>query len=197
LLRQLDFPLAAPSANPFGFTSPTTAQHVFNQLGDQVAYILDGGPCRIGLESTILDVSGNKLKILRLGGLSLEQLESAAGQKVNDIQLSSSNPQAPGMLIRHYNPGKKLILGTFPEILAGHDPKKTAILSFKTQQPGYPEKQQIVLAPDGNLNTAAARLFGALRELANLNVNLILAESLPEIGLGRAINDRLRRAAAH
>lgn len=196
LLAQLDFPLAAPSANPFGFTSPTTAQHVANQLGGEVAYILDGGACKVGLESTILDASGDQLKVLRLGGLSLEQLETAAGQPITEIQLSSSNPQAPGMLIKHYNPGKKLIMGNFPAILTGHAGAKTAILAFKNYQVGFPIAQQYVLAPDGELSTAASRLFSGLRELAQLDVDLILAESLPEVGLGRAINDRLRRASA-
>lgn len=196
LLGQLNFPLAAPSANPFGFTSPTTAQHVADQLGNEVAYILDGGPCRVGLESTILDASTDRLKILRLGGLSLEQLEAAAGQKIAEVQLSSSNPQAPGMLIKHYNPGKKLVLGKFPEILAQHPLEKTALLTFNRYQSGVSVDRQFVLAPDGELNTAASRLFAGLRLLAQLDIDLILAEELPEIGLGRAMNDRLRRAAA-
>ena len=87
-------------------------------------------------------------------------------------------------------------MGHFPELLAGHDPEKTAILNFKRFQKGYPEGLQFVLAPDGELHTAASRLFGALRTLAALEVDIILAEVLPETGLGRAINDRLRRAAA-
>jgi L-threonylcarbamoyladenylate synthase len=196
LLKLLDFPLAAPSANPFGFTSPTTAQHVADQLGSEVAYILDGGPCRVGLESTILDASGDKLKVLRLGGLSLEQLEVAAGRSITEVQLSSSNPQAPGMLTRHYNPGKKLLLGAFPALLANHSLERTALLTFKDYYASFPIENQYVLAPDGEMSTAASRLFAGLRALAQLDVDLILAESLPEIGLGRAINDRLRRAAA-
>lgn len=196
LLGQLAFPLAAPSANPFGFTSPTTAQHVADQLGSEVAYILDGGPCRVGLESTILDASTHQLKVLRLGGLSLEQIETAAGQHISEVQLSSSNPQAPGMLIKHYNPGKKLVLGRFPDLLSAYPLQKTALLSFNQYQLGVPVERQYVLAPDGNINTAASRLFAALRQLAQLDIDLILAETLPEEGLGRAINDRLRRAAA-
>ncbi len=196
LLTQLNFPLAAPSANPFGFTSPTTARHVADQLGNEVAYILDGGPCRVGLESTILDASTDQLKVLRLGGLSLEQLETAAGQTITEVQLSSSNPQAPGMLIKHYNPGKKLILGNFPELLHHYPLEKAGLLTFNSYQPAVPVERQYVLAPDGQITTAASRLFAGLRQLGQLDVDFILAEEVPESGLGLAINDRLRRAAA-
>lgn len=196
LLNQIDFPLAAPSANPFGFTSPTTAAHVQQQLGESVCCILDGGPCRVGLESTILDFSGEQLRVLRLGGLSLEALEAAAGRKIDQIQTSSSNPQAPGMLIKHYNPGKPLRILTEGEALPTIDSSRTGLLRWQTAAEGIPMHQQRILAADGKTETAAARLFAALRELGELDIDLILAEEAPQHGLGLAINDRLRRAAA-
>ncbi len=107
LLRSLDFPLAAPSANPFGYISPTTAQHVADQLGNQVPYILDGGSADIGLESTIIGVENNQLTVFRLGGMALEQIEAVAGPVAVRTH-STSNPAAPGMLSSHYAPRKPL-----------------------------------------------------------------------------------------
>ncbi|MBO0936126.1 threonylcarbamoyl-AMP synthase [Fibrella sp. HMF5335] len=194
LLAQLDFPLAAPSANPFGYISPTTAQHVANQLGDQVPYILDGGPCQIGLESTIVgfDEAGQPT-VYRLGGMALEQIEAVTGPlSVKDH--SSSNPAAPGMLSSHYAPRKPVTLlrpGQLPapEAYAG-------TLVFSELLPGISESYQLQLSPSGNLNEAAKNLFAHLRALDTLPVTHIYVQLAPEQGLGRAINDRLRRAAA-
>lgn len=195
LLQQLDFPLAAPSANPFGYISPTTAKHVQDQLGSSIDYILDGGACAVGLESTIIDLSGTTPKVLRLGGLSLEALEEAAGQALS-VQTSSSNPKAPGMLIRHYAPRKLLLLQKNTTVPTGIKEKDVALLRFQTVHPDFPAAQQYVLSESGNFTEAAARLFSVLRQLDALKHHCILAEELPEQGLGRAINDRLRRAAA-
>lgn len=198
LLQQLDFPLAAPSANPFGYVSPTTAQHVADQLGDKIAYILDGGACEIGLESTIIDLSIAAPKVLRLGGLALEQLEAAVGQKLA-LQTSSSNPKAPGMLLKHYAPNKRLRWAQEPA-KATNEPlanfSKTAWLRFSEPLAHIPLNQQFVLSPSGDFKQAASRLFALLRELDNSAFDLILVEKAPEIGLGRAINDRLKRAVS-
>ncbi|MDP2189309.1 MAG: L-threonylcarbamoyladenylate synthase [Sphingobacteriaceae bacterium] len=196
LLQQLDFPLAAPSANPFGYVSPTTAQHVADQLGDKIAYILDGGACEIGLESTIIDLSIAAPKVLRLGGLALEQLEAAVGQKLA-LQTSSSNPKAPGMLLKHYAPNKRLRWAQEPASATNEplaDFSKTAWLRFSEPLAHVPLKQQFILSPSGDFKQAANRLFALLRELDNSTFDLILVEKAPEIGLGRAINDRLKRA---
>src|SRR5690606_22395755 len=123
LLSQLNFPLAAPSANPFGYVSPTTAQHVADQLGDKVAYILDGGRCQVGIESTIIDLSSKKAKILRLRGLSVADLEAVPGEKIA-FQGSSCKPQGPGMLIQHYAPNKKSVLGDINAHIARCQPEK-------------------------------------------------------------------------
>lgn len=192
LLQQLDFPLAAPSANPFGYISPTTAQHVEAQLGDLIPYILDGGPCEVGVESTILGFEGDTVIVHRLGGISLEELQEHL-PKVLVRTHSSSNPLAPGQLEGHYAPRRPLLLGSVQNLLQEYGKKGVAVLSFKDS---YPETACITLSPAGDLSEAARNLFKALRELDNLPVSYILAEEVPDYGLGRAINDRLRRAAA-
>lgn len=190
LLQQLDFPLAAPSANPFGYVSPTTAQHVLDQLGQSVAYVLDGGPCEVGLESTIIDLSGDQPRVLRLGGLSLEELEATLGQKLA-VQTSSSNPKAPGMLVKHYAPNVVLRWeNDLPEQL----PQNIGCLRFRAPHAAFTTGRQWVLSPNGSLAEAASRLFAVLREIDQVKPDLVLVERFPETGLGRAINDRLKRA---
>lgn len=190
LLQTLDFPLAAPSANPFGYISPTTATHVNKQLGDKIKYILDGGECTIGIESTIIGFENNQPIIHRLGGMSVEKLETIVGRiSVNDY--SSSNPKAPGMLKNHYSPRKKIVLGEIEKLLNKY--KNTAVLSFQTD---YGIDEQVILSRSGDLDEAAKNLFGSLRKLDDMQCESIIAELAPNHGLGRAINDRLKRAAA-
>ncbi len=193
LLSQLDFPLAAPSANPFGYVSPTSAHHVFDQLGGEIPYILDGGECAVGVESTIVTEQEGELVVLRLGGVAIEEIESLVGPVRLQIQ-ASSNPLAPGSLQSHYAPRTPLTLG--PIDVSQYDLERIGVITFHTQIAGVPARHQIVLSPEGDLRTAAKHLFGGIRYLDSLGLPLILAEELPEIGLGRAINDRLRRAAA-
>ncbi len=196
LLHQLPFPLTAPSANPFGYISPTTAAHVRQQLGDRVAYILDGGPSRVGVESTIVGWEGDQTVVYRLGGLQVEAIEALIGP-VRVQPYSSSRPDAPGMLLSHYAPRKPCYVGVLSELLAHHDPATVGVLAFRTGLSGVPANQQRVLSPTGDLDAAAQQFFAALRALdAYARVAVILAEPFPETGLGRALNDRLRRAAA-
>ncbi|MCI0751018.1 MAG: threonylcarbamoyl-AMP synthase [Flammeovirgaceae bacterium] len=192
LLNELDFPLAAPSANPFGYVSPVTPEHVQEQLGRDIEYILDGGPCTIGIESTIIGFDQNSPVIYRLGGLSVEAIESTVG-KVSVQLHSASNPMAPGQLKSHYAPKKKLILGNIDKLTIKHFHEKVGVLSFQQE---YPEFHQQVLSQRGDLDEAAQNLFNALRVLDKLPIDLIIAELVPDTGLGRAINDRLKRAAA-
>lgn len=196
LLRSLNFPLAAPSANPFGYVSPTTAQHVQDQLGGKIPYILDGGPCSVGIESTIIGFDTTPPTVYRMGGISIEQIEAAIG-KVLVQTYSSSNPRTAGMLKSHYAPHKKVVLGNITQLLQTFSEENrqglVGVLSFK-QDYGCPK--QVILSPDGNLNEAAGRLFAALRTLDNLPVTVILTEPVPDVDIGRAINDRLKRAAA-
>jgi L-threonylcarbamoyladenylate synthase len=195
LLGNLAFPLAAPSANPFGYISPTTAQHVENQLGNKISYILDGGACELGLESTIVGFENGVPTIYRKGGISIEAIEAVVG-KVAVKAHSSSNPQAPGMLKSHYAPRVPLVLGKIEKLIPQFAGKKIGILSFAKHFDSVPENQQIRLSEAGNIDEAARNLFAAMRQLDALDLDVILAELLPEKGLGRAINDRLKRAAA-
>lgn len=192
LLAQLDFPLAAPSANLFGRVSPTTAAHVAEQLGGKIPYILDGGPCSVGLESTIIDLSGPELAVLRLGGLALEELEEALGQSIGRVQTSSSRPQAPGMLSAHYSPGIPVLLGESPP--PGKE-KDCGALRFCKPLASLDPARQRILSPSGDLQEAAQHFFEALRSFDPRDTAFILAERFPDHGLGRAINDRLLRAS--
>ncbi len=195
LLQSLSFPLAAPSANPFGYVSPTHPDHVNAQLGDRIKYILDGGACRVGIESTIIGFENEIPTIFRLGGLSVEDIEKTIGPV--DLQLNtSSDPKSPGQLKSHYSPRKKVVWGVLAELVERYSALKIGVLAFKAQVDGVELENQLVLSPTGSLEEAAKHLFGNLRVLDKKNIDIILAEEVPDIGLGKAINDRLRRAAA-
>jgi L-threonylcarbamoyladenylate synthase len=194
LLQSLPFPLAAPSANPFGYISPTTAQHVMDQLGGQIPYILDGGDCSVGVESTIVGMENDQLQVYRLGGLSIEQIEAVAGPV--SIRLNkSSNPLAPGMLKSHYAPRKPLMMGNIEEMLPHFERTAVGVLSLRPLQSVPAGVTPYYLSESGDLSEAARRLFAGLRALDQSNVSWILAEWMPDEGLGKAMNDRLRRAA--
>ncbi len=196
LLESLDYPLAAPSANPFGYISPTTAYHVADQLGPKIPYILDGGTCGVGLESTIVGIEEDRIVVYRLGGLDLAEIEHIVGPvAVKDH--SSSNPQAPGLLESHYAPGKPFIIGDLDDLAASLKRKKTdfAVLSFNTRSDGVQAGKQLALSGKSDIREAAANLFSVMRKLDETDAEVIIAELLPEKGLGRAINDRLKRAA--
>jgi L-threonylcarbamoyladenylate synthase len=195
LLHSLDYPLAAPSANPFGYISPTTARHVADQLEELVPYILDGGPCTVGIESTILGFEDGRPVVYRKGGLTIEMIEAHVGP-VLVKPFASSNPLTPGMLESHYAPKIPLKFGPFGELLSEINPNRTGLLSFRRLQEGFPEAHQVLLSRNGDFAEAARNLFAGMRYLDSLDLDVILAEPLPEMGLGRAINDRLRRAAA-
>ncbi|MGL5889571.1 MAG: L-threonylcarbamoyladenylate synthase [Bacteroidia bacterium] len=191
LLKMLPFPLAAPSANPFGYISPVTARHVADQLGGKIPYILDGGSSGVGVESTVVTVKNGKLVVLRLGGLSTEMLEKFAGEV--DYELNeSSNPQSPGQLKSHYAPRIPLKLG-IPETEPQH--LKVAVLGFRSVPLWGAITASEVLSVNGDLNEAARNLFGAMRRLDEANADIIFAETMPSEGLGKAINDRLKRAS--
>ncbi|MBT5665043.1 MAG: threonylcarbamoyl-AMP synthase [Rhodospirillaceae bacterium] len=193
LLRAARTPIAAPSANSSGRISPTTAQHVAQDLGEKVAIILDGGPCTVGVESTILDLTGDQPAILRPGGVTLEAIEEVLGHSVArgwmDAQLDAVDennaPTAPGMLRSHYAPAIPVRLD------ATHAEPGEALLGF-----GPTPEALDSLSPKGDLTEAAARLFDCLHRLDDGRFQGIAVAPIPDHGLGRAINDRLRRAAA-
>lgn len=197
LIKQAGCPIAAPSANPFGYVSPTTAEHVRDQLGNQVDFILDGGSCEVGVESTIVSfVEGEGEPILlRPGGAPLEEVESAIGT-VAIGSLNREKPTAPGMLPKHYAPRTPILLDWSEENLDAYRDKKIGLLAFQKPRNVLKFSQVEVLSNKGDLREAAANLFSAIRRLDALNLDLILAESFPEAGLGRAIMDRLRRASS-
>ena len=213
LLARLPFPLAAPSANPFGYVSPTTALHVAAQLADNVDFILDGGPCDVGLESTIVAVGlDNSVRVLRLGGLDIEAIEEAIGREVDEVRLGTSVPkeythfignqaiEAPGQLSSHYSPKVPVFIGSIEDVWASRPDLRANLHAIKmfAPTPLLPIAQQTVLAPNGYLNEAARQLFAVLRDLdaPERQISAIVAELAPEEGIGMAINDRLRRAAA-
>jgi L-threonylcarbamoyladenylate synthase len=203
LLRALPFPLAAPSANPFGYVSPTTAQHVMDQLGTRIPYILDGGACSVGVESTILGLEPDltlhtsvftpqtsKWVLYRPGGVPVEAFEEVIGAV--RPQVKHVLPVAPGMLESHYAPRKPVFIGDVATLLKEHR-GRAAVISFTWRFDAWRNE---VLSPTGDLNEAARHLFAALRTLDSSEADVILAEVFPNEGLGRAINDRLKRAAA-
>ena len=195
LLESIEFPLAAPSANPFGYVSPTKAIHVNEQLGEKIPYVLDGGDCSVGIESTIVKCEGDDVIILRVGGCKLEEIERVIG-KVSVIRHTSSNPVAPGMMDSHYSPLTPILIGDIEKQIRENLGKRIGVLSFKKDYENVDSRHQFVLSKKGDLDEAATRLFTGLRHLDALNLQLILGEYVPDEGLGKAINDRLKRAQA-
>jgi L-threonylcarbamoyladenylate synthase len=190
LLRAIEFPIAAPSANPFGYVSPTTAQHVDDQLGDRIPYILDGGPCAVGVESTIVGWELDRWVLYRPGGVAVEEIERVIG-RVGEA-MKPLLPIAPGMLESHYAPRKPVHVGDMSALLLRFVTQRAGVISFRDR---YDAHRCEVLSAQGDLNEAARALFAALRSLDASDCEVILAERFPDEGLGRAINDRLRRAA--
>ena len=195
LLSTLSFPLAAPSANPFGYISPTTPQHVQAQLGSKIPYILSGGPCSIGIESTIVGFEHGRPLVYRLGGISIEAIEQVIGP-TTVVSGTTTHLQVPGGLGHHYAPQKLLIIGDIPTLIKQHSHQQLGILAFDQYYGGVDRAYQVMLAPSGRLEEAAQNLFAALRQLDQPPIELILADCVPHVGLGRAINDRLKRASA-
>ncbi|MHB9293748.1 putative L-threonylcarbamoyladenylate synthase [Hollandina sp. SP2] len=214
LIRLSTGAVAAPSANPFGYLSPTKAEHVQEQLGDRVAFIIDGGPCGMGVESTVLDLSAGSPRILRPGGTPREQIEGIIGPVESPPVDPGRSLHSPGQLKSHYAPRTALTLHRREEmILLPYKPAE-AYLFFDLSSwdawvqglelvhpyqvaPGWTGTSRIrLLSERGNLAEAAMRLFDLLHELDKIGVSVIRVEWVPEAGLGAAINDRLSRAAA-
>jgi L-threonylcarbamoyladenylate synthase len=186
-------PIAAPSANPFGYVSPTTAAHVEDQIGARVPLILDGGPCRVGIESTVISFLRERPALLRPGGVTLEQIEEIIGPV--EPASSPSAPEAPGQLPRHYAPRTALTLVRAVEDIPLAERASAALLLPHPVAGATGFRHVELLAEREDLIQAAANLFGCLRKLDAGGHERIYAVAVPERGLGRAIMDRLRRAS--
>ena len=194
LLEQLDFPLAAPSANPFGSISPTSAAHVYSYFQEDLAVVLDGGECNNGVESTIIGFENNIPVLYRLGAISVEDIEAVVG-KVLIHSKNDTDPAAPGMLSRHYSPNTNTYLtDDVAEFIKQYPNKKIGLLLFKDAIEDNASFHKEVLSAEGDMAEAAKNLYAALHRLDRLNLDIIIAERLPDEGLGKTINDRLQRA---
>ena len=194
LLNQLDFPLAAPSANPFGYISPTTSEHVKKQLGNKIPMILEGGACAKGIESTIIGFEDNEPILYRVGAISKEAIESFIG-KIKVKSKASATPEAPGMLSKHYSPKTKLIVSeNIPEYIKNNNVENTGFLLFSNTPDSIPIHNCILVTKNKNLDEAAHNLYASLHELDERKFDLIIAEKFPEYGIGSSLNDRLYRA---
>lgn len=196
LLGKLSFPLAAPSANPFGYISPTSAEDVKRILFGKIDYILDGSLCSKGIESTIVGFEGQTATIYRLGAISPEAIKKISGN-VEINNKDNAKPISPGMHHFHYAPNTSFYLTDNIEAMLKTFPRAgTGILAFKNLSPLIPLKNQEILSTSGSLDEAAHNLYKALHRLDSLKLDRIIAERVPNTGIGIAINDRLERASS-
>tara|TARA_B100000809_G_scaffold57131_1_gene53166 strand:+ start:830 stop:1786 length:957 start_codon:yes stop_codon:yes gene_type:complete len=193
LLKKLPFPLAAPSANPFGSISPTKPAHVENYFRNSIKMVLDGGSCTNGIESTIIGFENEEPVIYRLGALPLEEIEAVVG-RISIKNKKEEKPDAPGMLARHYAPKTSTFLvDDVAAEIKKNTGKKMGVLVFKSSL-NNENITEIILSKNGSLQEAASRLYSAMHDLDSKNLDLIIAERFSEFGLGKSINDRLQRA---
>jgi L-threonylcarbamoyladenylate synthase len=194
LLKRLNFPIAAPSANPFGSISPTKAAHVDHYFKTKIKMVLDGGACHKGIESTIIGFEDDQPIIYRLGAISLEAIEKVIG-KIALKNTDNSTPNAPGMLDRHYAPSTLTIRSNrIMEDVLKHKGKRIGVLTFTQVVQHENIEKHIALSKSGHLEEAMAQLYDALHQLDSLNLDLIITEIFPDHDLGKSINDRLKRA---
>jgi len=199
LLRTCGCPLAAPSANPFGGISPTTASHVLEGLGDRLDYVLDGGPCRVGVESTVVSLMGGVPVLLRPGGVGPERLRELVGEYETaraDADLDDAAQPAPGMLSRHYAPRTPLRLIAAAERAVPSPGLRSGLLTWGPELEISGFDRIFRLCSEGIPEICAAGFFAALRDLDSAGLDVIIARKFLDVGLGVALNDRLRRGAA-
>ena len=192
IIREFGKPLAAPSANRFGRVSPTTAQHVLDDLQDRITLIIEGGPTAHGIESTIVAIRDGKIDILRRGPITAEQLSELA--KI-DVVAAGGKVSVPGQLPAHYAPKTRLRLIGDAKSFSPDKDQRVGLLAWNPAKPGRNFAAVRCLSERQDLREAAANLFRCLRELDALDLDVILAERVPSQGLGAAIMDRLRRGA--
>ncbi|HEX8576547.1 MAG TPA: L-threonylcarbamoyladenylate synthase [Flavobacterium sp.] len=194
LLKQLNFPLAAPSANPFGAISPTTALHVEHYFATNLKMVLDGGDCQNGIESTIIGFEEEVPVLYRLGAVALSSVEEVVGT-ILIKNTKEEAPEAPGMLSKHYAPKTPSYLtDDVASFIQEHKEKRIGVLVFQNKPETDAIRHQEVLSETGDFNEAAHNLYAAMHRLDGLGLDLIVAERFPDIALGKSINDRLERA---
>ncbi|NNK29985.1 MAG: threonylcarbamoyl-AMP synthase [Flavobacteriaceae bacterium] len=194
LLSKLDFPLAAPSANPFGSISPTESSHVADYFNGKLSMVLEGGACERGIESTIVGFEEGKAVLYRLGSITVEEISGLIGE----IQLKNKKevaPDAPGMLSRHYAPQTTtVVVEDVSKYIADHPNERIGLLVFQNTVEAPNIRAQEILSRRGGLEEAASKLYAALHQLDKQELDIIVAERFPDVGMGKAINDRLQRA---
>ena len=201
LLKRVDFPLAAPSANPFGYVSPTEANHVRNTLGAHIPAVLDGGESQHGIESTIIDLRDEKTpSILRPGPITKEAIEACLNRKVqepekSELELAGSAPAAPGMLSQHYSTHAKVSLAKDDQELARQRKNQGTARIYQCKPEAVADKDDYWLSEDGDLKKIAHHLFALMQRLDAMGYSQIHIAKAPDSGIGKAINDRLTRAA--
>jgi L-threonylcarbamoyladenylate synthase len=189
LINSLGKPIAAPSANPFGYMSATRAAHVARMFENKLSFVLDGGPCSFGLESTIVAIKDRQVFVRRYGAVSLEDLRDLVGE-VHE-KMKHGTVDSPGQLPYHYAPHRPLVIIETPDEVKS---SASSVLLFRTPSKMPVSKRMRILSPHGDLREAAANFFSYLIELDREDVDIIYAEQIPEIGLGKAMMERLKKA---
>lgn len=204
LIRTAGLPLAAPSANLSGRPSPTRAEHVWQDLAGKIPAIIDGGPTGWGVESTVLDCTTQPFRLLRPGGVTLEQLQALVAVAHAPEQFGTTPPPSPGMKYKHYSPTAQVILVVGKDIRRGINKKiheysrqglKVAVMAWEESRQDYPGVRFLALGRQGDYNTAATRIYHLLRQADKEDCDIILVHGLPQENLGLAIMNRLQKAA--
>ncbi len=195
LLRTVEFPLAAPSANPFSSISPTSAQHVATYFGEKVPVILDGGQCEFGIESTILGFENDKMVLYRKGSIPIESIEKTIGY-IPELKSSNQQIKAPGMYLRHYAPTTQLrVVENSDSAIMNIDSTKIGLITLAPKITHSKVCKHVVLSSTGSLEEAAYKLYSTFHLLDQLELDLIFIEKFPENGIGSSLNDRIERAS--
>lgn len=194
LMAEAGFPLAAPSANPYTYISPTNPTHVLQMLNRKIPYILDGGPCEFGLESTIIGFPNGVPTLYRKGAISIEEVED----KIGKIKLAESGKVvAPGMHAKHYSPKTKLIVSDdLEQDIQRYSNKKIGVITYNVYCNLLANEHQVLLCRHDDFKTAGANLYGAMHTMDSRSYDLIIVQKFPDTGIGISINDRLGRAKA-
>jgi L-threonylcarbamoyladenylate synthase len=192
LLAEVDLPLAAPSANPYTYISPTSAMHVSQMLNGKIPYILDGGPCKFGLESTIIGFPNGEPTVYRKGAIAIEDIED----KIGKIKIAASEKiVAPGMHPKHYSPRTKLVVSDDLERdIPQYGDQKIGVITYNAYSNLLEYEHQVLLCQDDDFKTAGVNLYAAMHMMDSRNYDIIVVREFPESGIGLSINDRLSRA---